>query len=294
MRAFFILLLALAGCTAGVADAKPVATTSGPVLAQPDTTTPSASRPGVRVRGHARTYAVVLVAPGDRLPLRAAPSVDAAIVGELEDTASGVVATGVVEHVHGTIWREVVAGNGAMGWVDARFLTEDVSPDVFCDSADSQDVLRALGQALDTADGAELFGLVSPIHGLRVRYLREGDTVVIDDSEMPAAITGELSSSWGVDPISGETVEGTFADLVAPELADAIAEAENFACNRIVTQPATYVAELPSGWHAVNFFTIELLPSTEGAYDWASWVVGIEYVEDQPYLFSLARFGWEP
>ncbi|MBE3037249.1 MAG: hypothetical protein IMZ62_00315, partial [Chloroflexi bacterium] len=44
----------------------------------------------------------------------------------------------------------------------------------------------------------------------------------------------------------------------------------------------------------VNFYTV-YKPGTPGVdLDFRYWLVGVEFVQGQPYVFALIHFAWEP
>ncbi|MBT7074929.1 MAG: hypothetical protein HN922_08475, partial [Anaerolineae bacterium] len=45
----------------------------------------------------------------------------------------------------------------------------------------------------------------------------------------------------------------------------------------------------------INFYQV-FKPGTEqyGGIDWQSWLVGVEYIDAEPYLFALIHFEWAP
>jgi len=307
MRRFHTLLLAsalagsaLVGCAAETSDPLPrlaggdLATEQASLRPEPfDPSTPSA-RPSDRVRTTEvlRPYTVVLVPEGGVLPVHTGPGEDTPVVAGLLPHAV-VTATGHLATVDGVTWMGIRADGSENIWVDAAYLTEHVAPGAFCEDRNARDLLTDLGIALAEEDGERLFDLVSPTHGLRVRYLREGEVVHLSSDDARHVFTTGRPLSWGDDPASGEPVAAPFRD-VAPDLRTTVDLSENPVCNYLALGDASYTASLPDGWQGVNQLALHLAPSEAGGLDWATWVIGIEYVEGQPYLFSLARFGWEP
>ena len=122
------------------------------------TTTAPAALPGERLEifpYEGARMAVVGVAAGETLPVRAAPSPDAQIVNELSPTDMSATATGHNRSVGDTFWSEITMGNDGRGWAETKFLLQpgavnDVTAQMFPTPADrpSATTLEELAQAV--------------------------------------------------------------------------------------------------------------------------------------------------
>ena len=103
----------------------PTTTLAATTTAPPTTTDPVA----------ATTWAVVLVAPDDVLNVRDEPLGE--ILFTLDPTERGIVATGMTETLDtGDHWLEVEF-DGQTGWVNDRFITEEIDDASFASNAPS-------------------------------------------------------------------------------------------------------------------------------------------------------------
>ncbi len=124
----------------------PTTTLAATTTAPPTTTDPVA----------ATTWAVVLVAPDDVLNVRDEPLGE--ILFTLDPTERGIVATGMTETLDtGDHWLEVEF-DGQTGWVNDRFITEEIDDASFASNAPS----GALSNWAQTGSGPAWPSIVSP------------------------------------------------------------------------------------------------------------------------------------
>lgn len=69
-----------------------------------------------------KRYAVVDIAAGDTLNVRAQPGTASEIVGKLGPGTSGLAVAGTRAEVGGSVWWQVIGPKG-LGWVNARYLS---------------------------------------------------------------------------------------------------------------------------------------------------------------------------
>lgn len=289
------LLLGAVGCTASVTDpsqshdlAGPAFETDGVAAAADVLPTFSACKDGVC---DGPLYSVVLAAEGTAIPVRAQAGDGSEIVAALEATASEVPGTGNWAIVDGVRWVEIWAGE-VRGWVSSVHLTELVEPGRFAQDVYAHDLLDELRTSLEEGDGERLFSLVSPRHGLRVHALRDAAPVFYRDAQMRDVLASDQPQTWGVDPNSGQPIVGTFRDVVAGDLESVLVDPSRIAANSIPTGGATYDVAVPAEYANANFFAVHQARGEDG-FDWTTWIVGVEYVEGQPYVFYLYRLGRE-
>jgi hypothetical protein len=279
----------------------PSATPGGPVVVPPTleptasdwmVRTPSAVPAGTEVPF--RTYAVVLVAEGGVLEAHTAAGNANPIAGSVAWDALDLHATGNTASIGSESWVEITLPGGGTGWVDRKFLTEDVSSADFCAEPRVPDLFTQLKEALRTNDGRLLSPLVSPIHGLTVVYIHNGNFKIYDPAQVGDVFGSPQVVDWGLGPGSGLAVQGTFEDLVRPDLLAVFGAAYEFHCNAIALGGASYVVTWPALWKNINFYSV-FKPGAPGTeMDWMTWLTGVEYVDGAPYLFSLSRYNWEP
>jgi hypothetical protein len=306
-----IIILVLSACTQSLAETTP-STTATPTLSfgtpLPPVSTPEAGDAGAPAplpsftpisqptfSAGTDTYAVVNVFEDDVLNIRSGPGVENVVVGTLQPDQSGLTRTGRSSNVGEDTWVEIQNPDSGTGWVNADFLTEYVAPSAFCADTRVISLLGNLETAINTSNG-ELFGsLVSPKHGVDVVYIRNGMTANYTPEEASWAFQSTYQVEWGAAAGSGEPVTGTFAQVILPALQD-VFKNETLTCNEIKLAGATYNVEWPNQYTNINFYSIYNPgndPSYEGL-DWRTWLAGVEYVNEQPYLFALLHYNWEP
>lgn len=260
-----------------------VATAAGTAVAAPS---PSALPSDV---------AVILVGESETLNLRTAAGVESAIVAEVAANATGLVRTGVTQVNGDALWVEVRTSTGETGWVNARFLTEYVSAERFCGDPQVQFLLDDLLIALESKNGKLFSTLVSPVHGLDLRFFRYGTLANYSPEEAAWVFQSTYEVLWGYEGGSGFEVNGTFSEVPLPKLLDVFSAQYELYCNDVgVTAAFAQEPWLPE-YANINFYNV-FKPATDqyGGLDWRAWLVGVEYVGGKPYLFALTHFKWEP
>jgi hypothetical protein len=240
-------------------------------------------------------YAVILVNPGDVLNIRAGAGVGNDIVGTLQPKAVGVIRTGPAVSVDGDRWVEIQNPKGGTGWVNANFLTEKVASSTFCADARVPALLSNLKTALLTANGDLLASLVSPVHGLELRFWRYGAAANYSQAEAAWVFQSDYEVSWGPAPGSGEETRGTFSAQPLPRLQEVFGANYSLHCNDPLDLATFSLEPVPPEHANINFYTVFKPGSDQyGGLDWRAWIAGIEYVQGKPALFSLIHFQWEP
>ncbi len=261
----------------------------------PPTVTQSAAGPVIQPGTPSGPYAVVLVQAGDVLNIRSGPGVDNPVVASFAATAANVMRTGPSAVVADSVWVEVQRpGGGATGWVNTHFLTAYVAPDAFCADARVASLLTNLGAALTTSNGTSLAALASPVHGVDVRLWRHESNINFPPENLRWVFDSTYSHSWGAAPGSGFPVSGSFKDVVLPRLLEVFNSPYEKTCNDAGIAAAFSMEPWPVEYSAINYFQV-LKPATPGIdMDWRIWLVGVEYVGGQPYVFTLIHYEWEP
>jgi len=143
-----------------------------------------------------------------------------------------------------------------------------------------------------TSDGVLLASLVSPTNGMDVRYFRNGKVVNYDQEHAKFVFETTFEVDWGSEPGSGLAKIGAFHDVIVPKMVESFNQTYTLHCNELKHGGATYDVMWPyeKGFYSVYF------PGTQpnGNMDWHTWVVGIEYMNNKPYIYALTQFFWEP
>lgn len=152
-------------------------------------------------------------------------------------------------------------------------------------------LLDSLKAAMLNADGALLGSLVSP-NGMEVRYFRNGTAITYSPYQAGFLFETTYQADWGADPASGLEKTGSFHDVVVPALVKVFNQPYTLHCNEIRHGGATYEVKWPYG---KDFYSIHFAGTqANGFLDWHTWVVGVEYSDNKPYIYALMQFFWEP
>jgi hypothetical protein len=240
-------------------------------------------------------YGVTMVEEGDVLNVRSGPGVENDIVGEFLPIFAGIEVTGEAARASdGGIWVPVRRLE-VEGWVNRRFLTEVVEPSVFCDEPSAQTIVERVTQAVETQNGDELAELVHPIRGLLIRYNWWNQENALSKNEVSTLFTTTESRLWGQEQGTGDDLLGTPSEVIVPLLEqDLLADNRQQACNEILAGGTAGLVQTPPKYQGLNYYSVYRPPTEEQVeFNWGSWVIGIEYWGDIPYLAYLVHYEWE-
>jgi hypothetical protein len=266
-----------------------------PIPNTPAPTSTTGALPPVIVSGApSGPYGVILVSAGDVLYIRNAPGAGNPVVGSFAATATNVMRSGRSSNVGGALWVEVQNPGGGVGWVNSHFLTEYVSPAAFCANASVTTLIANLDTALTSNNGVALSGLVSPVHGMTVYLWRYGNSVTFEQNDARWVFDSTYEHHWGQAPGSGLDTNGSFHVAVLPFLQEVFNAAYTLTCDSLGTAPNYGGEPWPLAYTNVNYYTV-YKPGTPGVdLDFRFFLVGVEFVQGQPTVFSLIHFAWEP
>jgi hypothetical protein len=85
---------------------------------------------------------------------------------------------------------------------------------------------------------------------------------------------------------------GTFTQIIQPKVLEVV----NHPNLETYCDNLTKAFPLPNAWPYTNIRYYNLYkPATPGNdFDFRTWLLGIEYVNGQPYLYSMVSIVWEP
>ena len=237
------------------------------------------------------SYSVVNITKFDAaLNVRTAAGITNPLAGSLAYTMTDIGKLGPPVMVGTAEWWLVRKTGGVTGWVNSAYLTEYIPSTTFCADAKVKTLLTDLGSAVKNADGSALAALVSPKHGLDIRLVANNNPVNYPKADAAAIFGSNAVQNWG--PALGSDavkVSGTFADVIQPKLLEVYNASYESTCNDTskIVGPANQT--WPSAYSTINFYSL-YKPATGEDKDWRDFLVGIEYVDGQPYLFSLVNF----
>lgn len=166
-----------------------------------------------------------------------------------------------------------------------------VSSDI-CADPQVTALIDSLKTAVLNSDGPLLSSLISPQRGLDVARFRDGTVINYRPDQAKFLFETTFEVNWGPAPGSGLEEMGSFHDVIVPELVKVFNQPYTLHCNELNHGGATYEVSWPyeGGFYSVHF------PGTEvnGFMDWYTWAVGIEYINNKPYLYALIPYFWEP
>jgi len=239
--------------------------------------------------GYQFPYAVFGIPEGSTLTLRQVAGVSGGDLEELEFDHRGVTLTGNATNLGSSTWVEVTGPTGTSGWVSAANLTQDVPPDAFCADPRVPPLIESLRTSLAGGDALGLQGLVDPRRGLTIRFDWWAPEVVYAPSQLSELLTSDQSRNWGTPP-SGGAIQGPFKEIVLPHLSKATQPDVAAACNQTLTGPILREARWPSEYTNLNYYALyNPTDSAESEYAWSTWLVGVEYVDNQPYISHLVQ-----
>jgi len=253
-----------------------------------ETPSPTPTSASVTLTG---PYAVVRVAPGDVLNVRSTAGSGNPVVGTFDTEATNVMRTGPTTTAEGAEWVQVQNPNGGTGWVNSSYLTEQVTHDAFCGDTRIQPFIDKFTQALNSSDGNLLSTLVSPTHGVNFRLWKYSAGADFTPTTAKDIFTSTTSYDWGGGP-SGTPDVGTFSNEVKPNYLDAL----NASNREIYCDNLTKVFPLSDPWpfHTIRYYNI-YKPATPNIYfDFRTLLIGVEFINNQPYLYSVITIVWEP
>jgi hypothetical protein len=241
------------------------------------------------------SMAVILVEEGKEINIYLSADEESAVVGTLPANDVLVQPTGREELNGDTLWVEIHFSPTEAGWIQERYLTEYLLNSHFCMDSRIPFLLENIQIALENKDGELFSSLISPVHGLDLRYYRYGTLANYTSEEAAWAFKSDYAVNWGNEPRSGFEKIGTFREIPLPMLLEVFSANYELYCNDAGTAASFAPEPWPLEYRNINFYTL-FKPGTEqyGGLDWRSWLVGVEYVEDEPYLFALIHFQWEP
>ena len=269
--------------TPGVA---PTATSSGVV--------PTATDGGSLPASPSGPYGVIRVAAGDVLNIRSNPGAGSPVSGSFSAADTTVIRTGPSSKVGEDLWVQVQNPGGTSGWVNAAYLTEYVTPANFCADARVNALLANFANALKTSNSGTVSALVSPAHGMTVRLWRDGNAIVFDQADAQWIFVSTYEHNWGAAPGSGLDTIGAIHVVVLPKWLDVLNASYTLGCNIPQAGGASYATTWPATYANVNFYSLYKPGPAGNELSWRTLLIGVEYVQGQPYIFSVTQMDWEP
>ncbi|RPJ19384.1 MAG: hypothetical protein EHM33_30355 [Chloroflexi bacterium] len=239
-------------------------------------------------------YAVVRVALNDVLNIRSSAGASQPIVGSFPADAVNVMRTGPTANADNATWVEVQNPGGGTGWVNSFYLTEYVSREAFCADTRIPALIEQLKGSMNQSNGDMFASLVSPVHGVDVHLWAYHAPINFSVAAARTAFTSTEVYSWGSGPAGGtEYGNGTFSEIIQPRMLDTLnaSNMETYCDNLTKVFPLAHPWPFPNSIHFYNLYR----PSSSPAeLDFRTWLIGFEYINNQPYLYGMVTIVWEP
>ncbi len=235
-------------------------------------------------------YAVINVASNDVLNIRSGAGVSQPIIGYFASDARDVMRTGPTASVDGAAWVEVRRNDGLTGWVNSYYLTEYVTREAFCTDSRVLPLIEKLKQSMNQSNGSLLSQIVSPVHGVNMHLWAYGPGINFTPTAAANIYTSGTVYNWGGGP-SGIPDTGTFNNAVKPKYLEAL-NAPNMEtyCDNLTK---VYPLSIPWPYPNIRFYNL-YKPASGQVFDFRTLLVGIEYINGQPYLYGMVTIIWEP
>jgi len=258
-----------------------------PPVSPTSTPTPAPNPPSTTLIG---PYAVVNVSGSDVLNIRAGAGVSQAILGYYASDAKDVMRTGPSTSADGAVWVEIRRNDGLIGWVNSYYLTEYVTHEAFCADTRILPLIEQAKQSMTGSNGNLLGPIVSPVHGVNMHLWAYGPGINFSQATAANIYTNSTVYNWGGGP-SGIPDTGTFNDKVKPKYLEAF----NAANRETYCDDLTKVFPLSRPWPYPNIRFYNLYkPASGQTFDFRTLLVGIEYINGQPYIYGMVTIIWEP
>lgn len=288
------LILLLSACRQSVV---PLPTsTSPPVeeLVPPPTNTPAKGLEPTVVDLAQMPYSVAWVPELEPLVVRQPAGITSMAVTSLAFDQRGLTVTGNTTQMGSSTWVEINLPEGGKGWVKDWNLTEDVLGSSFCADPRIPELANQFILAIKARDGGKLSDLASPKRGLIIRHDWWNPEVNVGFSSVPSLFLDPSPLAWGVNRDSELAIEGTFREVILPQLEDVFSVAPEFHCGELGLGSSAQDAIWPSDYSNMNYISFHrAAPDPGSQLNWRTWALGIEYVDGEPYLALLIQYRGE-
>lgn len=244
--------------------------------------------------GDPDVYRVVLVAGDDTLNVRAEAGVDGDLIGRLLPGV-GIRVTGETREVGSSTWRQIESPAGP-GWVNGFYLGRSVAGDDFPGDDDPLAVVAELADRM--ANGEDFTDLVSE-RGLWVAHHAHPIRFAIE--EIAGLADDATTYRWGsnaLEPDSPELRPRTFAQAVIDPFVSTYDTDRQVRVNQFIEGPNGRPAQvgIPIEFRGFGFVTVyDAADNPEyGGLDWMSWVVSLDYEDDELKVVGLTIDQWAP
>ena len=284
----FTLLVALSACSR---TSRPI---PDEIVGSPPSTATAIpvaeSTPEPRIEGPDH-YAVIWLTRGESLAVRETAGITGRVVAEVSSTETRLRRTGRTTRLGSSSWFEVRTPSRVVGWAPAWNVTEYVPSDMFCADPRARELIDEFHRAVRDEDAQRLQSVLNPRRGLVVRIDPWNPEIQIESDETLSVFSDAREVNWGSRYASNTPIQGSFSDVVLPSLQPALEGGEDPMCNALRLGQGAAGQEWPPQYDNLNYYSLMYRPeSSSNPYNWRTWAIGIEYVDDQPYITLLVQF----
>lgn len=286
---FILLLAALLAAACTRSSVPPDSVTTAVAERTQTYQTQIAATPGQVLGG--LKYAVAWIAKDEFLVVRRPAGVSGSVVAELAYDDGGVEKTGNTSMLGSSTWVEILVPSSGTGWVNDANLTEEIAGESFCSDARIMAILDTLGKAITDMDGHVLAPVVNPRRGLIIRHNWWNPEVIFSPEAVNDLYSDLTEFEWGVLSGSSFPIQGSFQEVIAPQLRDTFENEPQIGCNELLIGRSTRDMIWLGEYENLNFYAFyRPAPAGGNDFDWRTWVAGIEYLQGQPFLTLLIQF----
>ena len=170
-------------------------------------------------------------------------------------------------------------------------FSPNISTETFCADPRIPVLIEQLKGSMNQSNGDMFAALTSPTHGVDVRLWEYASPINFNTTTAKTVFTSTEVYNWGGGP-SGQPDSGTFAQVIQPKMQE-VFNALNMEtyCDNL-----TKVFNLSTPWPYPNihYYNLYKPSTTDTALDFRTWLIGFEYINNQPYLYSMVTIVWEP
>ncbi|HEX9332068.1 MAG TPA: hypothetical protein VF896_09285, partial [Anaerolineales bacterium] len=184
-------------------------------------------------------------------------------------------------------WHSVLIAKGGLAP-----NSNSISHDAFCADTNIPILIEQLKGSMNQSNGDMFAGLVSPTHGVNVHLWAHSPAVNFSTTSAKTVFTSTDIYNWGTGPsLTPDT--GTFKDIIQPKLQEVLnaPNMETYCDNLTNISPSTLNPWPYPNIHYYNLYKPST-PSTD--LNFRTWLIGFEYINNQPYLYAMVTIVWGP
>ncbi len=243
------------------------------------------------------SVSVVFLGDDQFLNVYANPGEKTNPIAQLAPHMVGIKSSGKVQMDNEALWIEIEIPQGGKGWVNAENITSFILPTDFCNNPKVPKTVEAIMNAIKKLSEGDFLERISPVHGLRVRYLWQNQEVNLGKAEnLKGIFTENKVYDWGFDRSLNQFVQGSFKTNILPSL-ESVFDGSITLCNildqGIAADWSNGYIEWPIPYINLNYIALYHPASEEDALTWRTWALGMEEINDELYLTTMVQYKWE-